>query len=82
MDTMNEPLFNLDRLHTTEQGVLRIRRNLSLETDQVVDWCKAKLKQPGASATRKGKNWYVRIDGCILTINASSYTIITAQKEK
>ncbi|KMZ53344.1 hypothetical protein HMPREF0980_02587 [Dorea sp. D27] len=53
-----------------------------METDQVVDWCKAKLKQPGASATRKGKNWYVRIDGCILTINASSYTIITAQKEK
>ena len=31
---------------------------------------------------RQGKNWYAQIDGCIITVNASSYTIITAHKEK
>ena len=31
---------------------------------------------------RKGKNWYVSIDDIIITVNAYSYTIITAHKEK
>ena len=26
--------------------------------------------------------WYICIEGCIITVNASSYTIITAHKEK
>ena len=82
MDRNHELLLHLDRLHTTELGVLRIKKNLSLDTDHVVDWCKDKMKQPSASATRKGKNWYVHFDGCILTINADRYTIITAHKEK
>ncbi|MCB6200630.1 DUF3781 domain-containing protein [Extibacter muris] len=82
MDRNHELLLHLDRLHTTELGVLRIKKNLSLDTNHVVDWCKEKMKQPGVSATRKGKNWYVHFDGCILTINADSYTIITAHKEK
>ena len=30
----------------------------------------------------KGKNWYVCIDGCVITVNAGSYTIITAHREK
>ena len=29
-----------------------------------------------------GKNWYINIDACIITVNACSYTIITAHKEK
>jgi hypothetical protein len=31
---------------------------------------------------RKGKNWYVNVDNCEITINAHSYTIITAHKLK
>ena len=34
------------------------------------------------SLYRQGKNWYVRINSCVITVNASSYTIITAHKEK
>lgn len=36
----NELLENLEKLHTTELGVVRIKRNLGLETDDVVAWCK------------------------------------------
>lgn len=77
----NKELLNhLDKLHTTELGVVRIKRNLDLDTDQVVDWCRNRLSSVEASILRKGKNWYIAVDGCIITVNAYSYTIITAHK--
>ena len=82
MNTSNEVLENLDKLHTTELGVVRIKRNLSLDTDEVVDWCKAKIESPNAIITRNGKNWYIDVDGCMITVNAYSYTIITAHQAK
>lgn len=78
----NELLDNLDKLHTTELGVVRIKKNLSLDTDTIVKWCKDKIHSVNAVITRNGKNWYVNVDGCIITVNAHSYTIITAHKEK
>lgn len=82
MNENNELLLNLDQLHTTELGVLRIRKNLSLDTEDVVEWCRMKTSSAGAVIIRNGKNWYVHADGCVLTINAYSYTIITAYIEK
>jgi len=82
MNVNNDLLINLDKLHTTELGIVRIKKNLSLDTDKVVGWCKIKIKAPNASITRNGKNWYVNVDGYIITINGYSYTIITAHKEK
>ena len=82
MNTDNDLLKNLGKLHTTELGVERIQKNLSLDTDDVVDWCKTKINSVNAVITRSGKNWYVNIDNCIITVNAFSYTIITAHKEK
>ena len=82
MSTPNELLNNLDKLHTTELGVVRIKRNLSLDTDDVVGWCRDKIKSDNAVITRNGKNWYIYIDVCIITVNAYSYTIITAHKKR
>lgn len=82
MNADKELLQYLDKIHTTEMGQVRIKRNLSLDTDDVVGWCKAKINSANAVITRSGKNWYVNVDYCIITINASSYTIITAHKEK
>ncbi|MDD3206092.1 MAG: DUF3781 domain-containing protein [Lachnospiraceae bacterium] len=81
MDKRNELIENIGRLHTTELGVVRIKKNLSLDTEKVVDWCKARIESPDAVISRNGKNWYVKIEGCIITVNAYSYTIITAHKE-
>ena len=77
-----ELLSNLDKIHTTELGVKRIKRNLCLDAGDVVCWCKQKIEDKNSSIIRKGKNWYVNIDNCIITINANSYTIITAHKTK
>ncbi len=77
-----ELLENMDQVHTTEMGITRIKRNLALDTDEVVEWCKEKIQSEAAMITRNGKNWYVSIEGCMITVNAYSYTIITAHKMK
>ncbi len=75
-----ELLSNLAELHTTELGVIRIKRNLSLDCADIVEWCREQISSPDADIERKGKNWYITINGCIITVNAYSYTIITAHK--
>lgn len=82
MNTDNTLLQNLEKLHTTELGITRIKKNLSLETNDVVEWCADKIRSDHAIISRNGKNWYVNVDDCIITVNAHSYTIITAHKEK
>lgn len=77
-----ELLSNIDKLHTTDLGVVRIKRNLDLDTDDVICWCREKLQNSDALIYRRGKNWYVIIDDCEITVNAHSYTIITAHKMK
>ena len=78
----NELLENLGTLHTTELGVIRTKKNLSLNVENVIEWCKEKISLSNAEITRKGKNWYITIDNCIITVNAYSYTVITAHKVK
>lgn len=78
----SELIENIHKVHTTEMGVDRIRRNLGFGDIDVVGWCKSRIPDKNADITRQGKNWYVRVDGCVITVNAGSYTIITAHKEK
>ena len=77
-----ELLNNIAKLHTTELGAVRIKRNLTLEYDDAVACCREKILSPDAIIERKGKNWYITVDECVITVNAYSYTIITAHKKK
>ena len=74
-------LANIDRIHTTEMGVGRIQKNLGI-TDEPVSYCISKLKQENSIVTKEGKNYYVDVDDCIITVNSSSFTIITAHKKR
>jgi len=78
---MNDLIKNIDKLHTTELGIIRIKKNLDLKTDDVVNWCKKKTKNAD-EIVKNGKNWYVYVGDNVITINAKSYTIITAHKIK
>ena len=71
-------LSNIDKVHTTEMGIDRIKKNLGLDTNDVVEWCKNKVLDEGCNICRQGKNWYCEIDNIKITINAYSYTIIIA----
>ena len=77
----NELLENLECLHTTKLGIMRIKRNLGLGDVDVIAWCRLKI-QNSEDINRKGKNWYVRTEDFRITINARSFTIITAHKER
>ena len=79
---MNDLVANIDKLHTTEMGAVRIRKNLSIGDVDAVQWCRARILNQDAAMERRGKNCYVRTEGCEITVNAHSYTIITAHKIK
>ena len=78
----NELILNLDRLHTTELGCITIKKNLSIDTNDVVEWCKEIIANPNSVIMKKGKNWYVNTADYIITVNSYSYTIITAHMNK
>ena len=77
---MNDLLLNINKIHTTEMGIDRIKKNLNLETNDVVKYLIDKIKNSNIS--KKGKNYYCEIDNIIITINSYSYTIITAHRKE
>ncbi|MBM6831244.1 DUF3781 domain-containing protein [Faecalicoccus acidiformans] len=78
MEDKKISLDNIDRIHTTEMGVDRIKRNLKIDTDDVVEYCKNKVLKNQCSIYKQGKNWYCEVENIKITINSYSYTIITA----
>lgn len=50
-------------------GVDRIKRNLKIDTDDVIEYYENKVLD---------KNWYCEVENIKITINSYSYTIITA----
>lgn len=71
-------LNNISKVHTTEMGIDRIKKNLKLNTNDVVEFCKNKILDKNCNIYKQGKNWYCEIDNIKITINSYSYTIITA----
>ena len=74
-------LENIEKIHTTELGLVRVAKNVGIKKDDVVNWCKIKIQMPYCSIVRMGKNWYAEIEGHVVTVNAHSFTIITAHKK-
>ncbi|MBX9164961.1 DUF3781 domain-containing protein [Coprobacillus sp. K06] len=71
-------LDNINKVHTTEMGINRIIKNLKLNTNDIVEYCKNKVLDKNCNIYKQGKNWYCEIENIIITINSYSYTIITA----
>ncbi len=69
---------SIDKIYTTEMGADRIKKNLKLNTNDVVKFCKNKILDKNCNIYKQGKNWYCEIDNIKITINSYSYTIITA----
>lgn len=70
-------LNNIDKIHTTNMGIDRIKRNLKID-DDVILYCKSKIVDDRCKIYKQGKNWYCEMDNIKITINSYSYTIITA----
>lgn len=70
-------LSNIDKVHTTKLGIDRIKKNLKIDMNNVVEYCKNKILNNNCNIYKQGKNWYCEIDNITITINVYSYTIIT-----
>jgi len=77
----NDLIENINKIHSTELGIIRVKNNLELKTNDVIIYCKKIIKEAD-NINKKGKNWYVYKGDCIITINANSYTVITAHRIK
>lgn len=51
-------------LHTTAMGMMWIRRNLGIDVDNVVEYCRARILSPESAIERRGKNWYILLPDC------------------
>ena len=71
-------LQNINRLHTTQMGSNRIKNNLKLNTNNIVEFCKKIILDKNCNIYKQGKNWYCELNNIKITINSYSYTIITA----
>ncbi|HJJ04404.1 MAG TPA: DUF3781 domain-containing protein [Clostridiaceae bacterium] len=75
-------LLNIDKVYTTEMGIDRIKRNLKIDTDDVVEYCKNEILDKNCNIYKQGKNLYCEIDNIKITINSYNYTIITAHTKR
>ncbi len=83
MEHETDLIKNINLIHSTELGVSRIRKNLNLNSDQdAVAYCKNKITDKNCKIYKQGKNWYCITDNTIITVNAHSYTVITAHTVK
>ncbi|HEN6473158.1 TPA: DUF3781 domain-containing protein, partial [Streptococcus agalactiae] len=61
MEDIQILLNNIDEIHTTEMGVIRIKKNLKLDTEDVVEYCKDRVLDKNCNIYKQGKNWYCEI---------------------
>ena len=79
---MNDLIENIDKLHTTELGEERIRKNLCLSSLDVVGHCKQIIISNKENIIKRGKNYYITYSDGVITVNSDSFTIITAKSLK
>jgi len=75
-----ELIENKDKIHISKLACKRIKQNLKLQTDDILNWCRNEIEYADKTdnITREDKKLYVAANNSVITINASNYAIITA----
>jgi len=42
---VNDLIENINKIHYTELGIIRIKKNLELKSNNVINWCKNIIKK-------------------------------------
>lgn len=72
-------LKNINKIHTTLLGDIRIKKNLKLEKNiDSVEFCREIILDKETNITHIGKNFYCLHKNIKIVINSYSFTIITA----
>lgn len=70
---MNEKeilINNINKIHTTNMGLDRIKKNLKLDNYDIIEYIKNIIKNKDTIIYKKGKNYYCETDNTIITINS------------
>ena len=59
MQMQNDLTENIYKIHTTPLGIIRLRKNLGLETGDIEKWCKNKIKNTGAIIKKEKIGMYI-----------------------
>ena len=78
----NELIENIVKVHTTAMGIDRIRKNLGLEDIDIAAFCRSRILDKSAIITRRGKNWYVRINGCVIMEKKYSKELLEKYRDR
>ena len=54
-------LNSIDKLHTTEMGINRIKRNLKTDAADIVEYCRNKILDQNCHINRQGKTGIVKL---------------------
>ena len=81
-ENISKLLLNINKLHTTKLGMLRIIKNLKIKDKDVIEYLKNEMLNKDALIYKKGKNYYCKIGNITITINSYNYCVITAHLEK
>ena len=73
-------LSNIQKLHMTKLSEERIKKNINIIDTDIIKFLKNKILDNKTIIYKKGKNWYCEIDDIRITINSSSFSIITVHK--
>ena len=68
-------LLNLDKINIADKGKERIKNNLNLENEDIVEFCKKIISDENCNIYREGKNWWCELNDIIIKINVFSYII-------
>lgn len=67
-------------MNKTPEGLIRIKESLNSDIEDVVEYCKNKIRDKNCKISREGKNWISITDDIKILVNACGYTIIAAKK--
>ena len=79
-ETVEEFLLNIDNMNTTSKGLIRIQESLSSDIEDVVEYCKNKIRDKNYKISKEGRNWICITDDIKIIVNSCSNTIITVKK--
>ena len=73
---------NLDKIHTTELGYIRIAKAMKLENEECIRKIKELVFQNNTEIVKIGKNYYIFHNNLKITINSYNFCVITAHNIK
>ena len=67
-------------MNTTSKGLIRIQESLSSDIEDVVEYCKNKIRDKNCKISKEGRNWICITDDIKIIVNSCSNTIVTVKK--